>query len=96
MIIVDLGHAGLGKTTGIMITIIITIIINIMAAGLDTSAGPDSPAGLGEIVGLGKLVGLDKAAVHVSLLHIDLLLKAFGLFLSAYFTSPLSIPPSPI
>jgi len=64
VIIVNLVHAGLDKTTGMM------IIINIMVVGLDTSVGPDNPAGLEGIVGLGKLVGLDKVAVHVSLFYI--------------------------
>ncbi len=91
MVIVALGPAGRGKTTGIMVII---IIISIMVVGLDTSAGPDSPAGLEEIVGHGKLVGLDKAVVHVSLLHTHLCFKAFGLFLLYLFILLLSpIPP---
>jgi len=83
VIIVNLVHAGLDKTTGMMIIvmiIIITINIMVMVVGLDTSVGPDSPVGLEGIVGLGKLVGLDKAAVHVSLFHI-FIYQAFGLFL---------------
>lgn len=95
MITVGLGTAGRGKTTGIMVIIII-ITINIMVVGLDTSVGPDSPAGLEEIAGHGKLVGPEKAAVHVSLAHTYLRLKAFGLFLFAYFILLLSqFPPAP-
>jgi hypothetical protein len=75
VIIVNLGHAGLDKTTGIMIIVMIIITINIMVVGLDTFVGPDSPAGLEGIVGLGKLVGLDKVAVHVSLFHTYLLYR---------------------
>jgi hypothetical protein len=102
VIIVNLGHAGLGKTIGIMIIIIITI--SIMVVGLDTSVGPDSPAGLEGIVGLGKLVGLDKVAVHVSLFHTYLLLESLRAFsfcvfhtalISNYLPRPLFISFSP-